>query len=105
MSQPTDRPKPQGMTVNLEATPETLGGVFSNFAVIHHTESEFIIDFAFVSPQPRRGVVRARVILTPGHAKRFAAALQQNIQHYEKRFGTIRSGPPTGLVSPPSEVV
>jgi hypothetical protein len=34
--------------------------------------------------------VRSRVITSPAHAKRLAAALQDNIAKYEARFGEIK---------------
>ena len=34
--------------------------------------------------------VRSRIIMTPLHIKSFAAALTDNIEKYEARFGEIR---------------
>jgi hypothetical protein len=33
--------------------------------------------------------VRSRVIVSPRHAKRLLLALQENLAHYERVFGTI----------------
>ena len=33
--------------------------------------------------------VRSRVILSPQHAKRLVAALEENVGRYEKNFGEI----------------
>jgi hypothetical protein len=38
---------------------------------------------------PPAGAVTARVILSPGHAKRVVAALSENIRKYEGTYGTI----------------
>ena len=68
--------------------PEHLkGGVYSNNMVVTHTREEFILDFLMVSPPA--GTVTARVILSPGHARRVAAALAENVRKYEAAFGAI----------------
>ena len=68
--------------------PEQLkGGVYSNNMVVTHTKEEFILDFLMVSPPA--GTVTARVILSPGHARRVAAALTENVRKYESAFGAI----------------
>jgi hypothetical protein len=68
--------------------PEQLkGGVYSNNMVVTHTKEEFILDFLMVSPPA--GTVTARVILSPGHARRVAAALTENVRKYEASFGAI----------------
>jgi len=70
--------------------PEHLkGGVYSNNMVVAHTKEEFILDFLMVAPPG--GAVTARVILSPGHAKRVAAALAENLRKYEASFGTIQA--------------
>jgi hypothetical protein len=68
--------------------PEHLkGGVYSNNMVVSHTREEFILDFLMVSPPA--GTVTARVVLSPGHARRVLAALAENIRKYEAAFGAI----------------
>jgi hypothetical protein len=64
-------------------------GAYANLAVVNHNESEFVVDFIFVQPQAPRAKVRSRVILSPQHAKRFVAVLNENIGRYEKNFGKI----------------
>jgi hypothetical protein len=66
-------------------------GMFSNFSNISHSPDEVIFDFIFVHPAPPPGFgkLMSRVIMTPGHAKRFLLALGQNIREYEERFGEI----------------
>ena len=44
--------------------------MYSNLALITHSEQEFVIDFLFLSPQQPRAKVRSRVITSPKHAKR-----------------------------------
>lgn len=65
-------------------------GIYSNLASISHTEAEFTVDFIYLQPQSPKAKVRSRVIISPGHAKRFFYALEDNIKKYEKQFGTIK---------------
>jgi len=68
--------------------PEHLkGGVYSNNMTVTHTREEFVLDFMMVAPPV--GSVTARVILSPGHAKRVVAALSENVRKYEDAHGTI----------------
>jgi hypothetical protein len=68
--------------------PENLkGGVYSNNMIITHTKEEFILDFMMITPPI--GSVTARVIMSPGHAKRMLSALKANLDKYESRFGKI----------------
>jgi hypothetical protein len=48
-----------------------------------------VVDFIFVQPQAPRAKVRSRVILSPQHAKRLVAALDENVGRYEQNFGEI----------------
>lgn len=76
--------------IQIEIDDVTSQGVYSNLAVISHSENEFVLDFIFVQPQVPKARVRARVITSPQHVKRFFLALQENIKKYESTFGEIR---------------
>lgn len=79
--------------VQISVAPDVAKGVYSNFAMINHSPSDFIIDFAQMLP----GVppqVASRIIMTPEHAKELLGALSQNVANYEKTFGTIHSRQP-----------
>jgi len=77
--------QPQQIEVKL---PESLiGGVYSNNALITHTKEEFIMTFLMVSHPT--GIVTSRVIMSPGHMKRFIKALQENVKNYEDNIGKI----------------
>lgn len=76
--------------VNIKLDETTANGQYSNLAVINHSADEFVADFIFIQPGGGQGKVLSRVILSPSHAKRFLAALVQNVERYEKRFGTIQ---------------
>ena len=80
-------PNPQ---FQLELKPEIAGGVYCNFALISHSHSDFVLDFARVMPGMPKPEVVSRVILAPEHAKRLLAALQENIVRYEREFGAIK---------------
>ena len=80
--------KQQGLQIEL--TPDKAQGEYANFAIITHSSSDFVIDFARVLPGVPKAQVRSRVILAPEHAKRLLAALQENIMRYEHEFGTIK---------------
>ncbi len=82
---------PQGQgQMQVKVSDEILAGVYANMAQVAHTPEEFIIDFMNLFPPS--GVVTARVILSPQHAKRLAAALQENVKRYEDQFGAIKAG-------------
>ena len=81
---------PQGQQLQIEVTPDVAQGVYSNFAIISHTSSEFVVDLASMLPGVPKAVVRSRVILSPEHAKRLAMALQENIARYELQLGKIQ---------------
>ena len=83
-----NRNEQQGL--QLELPQEVAQGEYANFAIITHSSSDFIIDFARVLPGLPKAQVKSRVILAPEHAKRLLGALQENIMRYEKEYGTIR---------------
>ena len=79
--------KQHGIDVELDA--EVAQGHYSNLAIISHSTSEFIIDFAAVLPGLPKAKVKSRIILTPEHAKRLLLSLQENIARYETNVGRI----------------
>lgn len=84
-----NRNQQPGQQFQLELKPEVASGVYSNLALISHSHSDFIVDFARILPGMPKPEVCSRVILAPEHAKRLLAALQDNIIKYEKEFGPI----------------
>jgi hypothetical protein len=76
--------------ISIELNEEIAQGTYSNLAVITHSASEFVIDFVRIMPGIPKAQVKSRIILTPEHAKRFVAALQDNISKYELVHGTIK---------------
>jgi hypothetical protein len=82
-------PKNQGQ-INIELNEEIAQGTYSNLAVITHSSSEFVVDFIRIMPGIPKAQVKSRIILTPEHAKRLVAALQDNIAKYEAVHGPIK---------------
>ena len=79
--------KKQGL--DIELTEDIAQGNYSNLAIISHSTSEFILDFATMLPGLPKARVRSRIILTPEHAKRLLLSLQENITRYESSLGPI----------------
>lgn len=92
MENQNNNDNPQGQQLNIELTEDVAEGIYANLAVIAHSPSEFVIDFVNVMPGMPKARVRSRIVMTPEHAKRLLAALNDNIQRYENSFGEIRGG-------------
>ena len=75
--------------MSLELRPEVARGTYSNLAIISHSPSEFIIDFAAMLPGMPKPDIGSRIIMNPEHAKRLFNALADNISKYEAQFGAI----------------
>lgn len=75
--------------IDLELDETVAQGEYSNLAIIAHSTSEFILDFAAVMPAVPKAKVKSRIILTPEHAKRLLMSLQENIVRYESVHGQI----------------
>jgi hypothetical protein len=76
--------------INIELSEETAEGQYVNLAMIAHSNSEFVIDFIKMMPGVPKAKVKSRIIITPEHAKRLLLALKDNIDKFEKHFGTIK---------------
>ena len=93
--------KPQQQQLQLNLRPEIARGEYSNLALITHSHTDFVLDFARVLPGVPKAAVKSRVILAPEHAKRLLAALQENIMRYEQQFGKIEiPGQPQRTIAP-----
>ena len=75
--------------LQIELAPEMADGVYSNLAIINHSNSEFVVDFIQMMPGLPQAKVKSRVILTPQHAKRLVRALTENVGRYEAIHGEI----------------
>lgn len=79
--------KKPGIEIQLDE--QVAQGNYCNLAIIAHSNSEFIVDFATMLPGLQKARVKSRVILTPEHAKRLLLSLQENIARYENNVGKI----------------
>ena len=78
--------------ISLEIKPDIAKGTYSNLAIITHSHSELIIDFATMLPGLPKPAIGNRTIMTPEHAKRLLNALMDNVTKYESQFGLIQLG-------------
>lgn len=75
--------------LNIELPEEVAEGTYSNLAIISHSQSEFVLDFVRLVPNVPKAKVKARIILTPQHAKRLLNALNENVKKFENLHGLI----------------
>lgn len=76
--------------INIELSEDIAEGIYSNLAMIAHSNSEFVIDFIRLMPGVPKAKVKSRIVITPEHAKRLSNALIDNIRKYEENFGQIK---------------
>ena len=88
--------------LKINIAPDKQQGVFANLALIAHTPTEFVFDFAQLMPGVPQANVVARIVLTPDQAKKVLGALQSNMAQYEQKYGTIQpiGGPAHGSTLP-----
>ncbi|MCB9252636.1 MAG: DUF3467 domain-containing protein [Flavobacteriales bacterium] len=79
----------QGDQLDIELSEEVAEGIYSNLAIISHSNAEFVVDFVRMLPGVPKAKVKSRIVLTPQHAKRLLLALGENVSKYEDHFGNI----------------
>jgi hypothetical protein len=84
----TSQPPKRKIQIEL---PSELEATYANFALITHSPSEVIIDFARALPNVPKAKVYARVILTPMNAKLLHNALGDNLKRFEDTYGEIKT--------------
>jgi hypothetical protein len=77
--------------INMEIGEKEAEGIYSNFVVISHSLSEFVLDFARVLPGTPKSKVFARIVMTPPNVRALLHALETNIKKYEDQYGKIRT--------------
>lgn len=77
--------------ISIDLSAEVADGIYSNLAIISHSNGEFILDFVRMMPGMPKAKVMSRIILTPEHAKKLLSALQDNINKFEQNNGTIKN--------------
>jgi Protein of unknown function (DUF3467) len=80
-------------------------GVFSTGAVVVQGVHEFILDFLLRMSQPQQ--VAARVVLPPGVVVQFIAALSDNLNNYQSKYGppAVPNGPAGQQAASPASPV
>lgn len=76
--------------INIELGEKEAEGIYANLAMIVHSPTEIILDFARLMPGPPKARVLARVIMTPMHAKLLHKALADNLKKFEAQYGEIK---------------
>lgn len=76
-------------SINIELSPELESGIYSNLAMVMHSQSEFVIDFIQLIPQHETAKVRSRVVMTPDNMKRLVRVMINNLQGFEQEYGVI----------------
>ena len=95
-------------TVNIEIGDKEWEGIYSNFVIITHSPSEFVLDFARMLPGAQKAKVFSRIVMTPQHAKALMGTLETNIKRFEADNGEIKMVPgdptrgPIGFQTPPT---
>jgi len=100
MSNQENNNKPAGdpNQLNIELSEEIAEGIYSNLAIITHSNAEFVVDFIQVMPGTPKAKVKTRVVLTPQHAKRFMKALADNVGKFESVHGQIKEAEAVDVV-------
>ncbi len=75
--------------IQIELPEEVAEGIYANLAVITHSTSEFVLDFARMVPGNPKAKVQGRIIMTPVNAKLLLRTLKDNIKKFEDKFGEI----------------
>lgn len=75
--------------LDIELSEEVAEGVYSNLAIISHSNMEFVLDFIRIMPNVPKAKVKSRIILTPQHAMKLHRALSENLAKFEKQHGPI----------------
>lgn len=70
--------------------PNNLDGTYSNLALISHSTSEIVMDYARVLPNVPKARVQVRIIMTPMNAKLLHRALGENLSTFEVKHGEIK---------------
>ncbi len=103
-----NQPQQNQQQINIELGEKEAQGIYSNLALITHSNAEFVIDFTRLVPGVPKTKVYARIIMTPQHAKALMRALNDNIEKYESKYQEIQlagneGDKQFGFTSPPEE--
>lgn len=85
---PESSKKPSAGRMNVQL-PANLEPIYANLALLTHSPSEIVLDFAQAMPQVPQVRVRSRIIMTPTNAKLLLRALDSHLARYEAQHGEI----------------
>ena len=80
----------QTTNISVELREEQAEGIYANLALITHSQSEFILDFARLLPGLPKARIHARIVMTPQNFKNLQRAITENIGKYEAQYGPIK---------------
>ena len=90
------------MSLEVVTPEENMGNVIGDLNKRRgQVEGIFVLDFISILPGMAKAQVKSRVIMSPEHAKRLLAALQDNVSKYENSFGKIELKGQKGTYMPP----
>ena len=84
------QPKAMPQQLQVELREPESEGIYANLAIISHSPSEIILDFARVMPGAQKARVLSRIIMTPQHARMMHRALTDNLKKFEDQYGEIK---------------
>jgi len=76
--------------LSIELSEQVAEGVYTNLAIISHSNSEFIMDFVNIMPGIPKAKVKSRVVMSPQNTKRLIHALNENIKKFEQIHGPVK---------------
>lgn len=79
-----EKKKDEPKEFQIIAHPDIRKGVYSNVALIRHTENEFLVDFLLHFRSETQLV--SRVILSPNHMRALRKAIDNNLKKYEESY-------------------
>jgi len=82
-----NRPKKHGAPQVDVKLPADLDPIYSNFAIISHSPSEIVIDFARLLPGVHAARVDTRVVMTVDNAQKLLRALRENLRKHAAKYG------------------
>ena len=56
---------PKKPSLNIELDADVAQGIYSNLAIINHSQSEFVVDFVSIMPGVPKSKVKSRIVRVP----------------------------------------
>lgn len=97
----TKPPAKKAIKMELKVDESVGAGNYANLCIINHSDSEFVLDFAFIQPGRPKANVADRIVMSPKNAKRMLMLLQAQVKNFEKRFGQLDVAAP--MIAPPDD--